>query len=237
MYRDQTMKTIGLLAGMSWESTVHYYTIINQLVNKELGGLSSAKIIMNSVNFDPIEKLQSKGDWDGLDSIMVKESLTIQNAGADLLVICTNTMHKCYHAIKNELSIPIIHIADATAHAINQKSLTKIGLLGTIYTMVQDFYKGRLIDKFNLEIITPESNDMKIVNNIIFNELVMGKILPKSKQSYQNIIAKLVNDGAEGIILGCTEIPMLIQQEDTQVPVFDTTYLHAEASVKMVLEK
>ncbi len=230
------MKTIGLLGGMSWESTVYYYTVINQLINERLGGYSSAKIIMNSVDFNPIEKLQTESEWKKLDEMMVEESIKISNAGADVLLICTNTMHNCYEAINETIDIPIIHIADSTGSMVKKEGITKIGLLGTIYTMEKEFYKGRLSEKYELELVIPEANERKIVNEIIFNELVFGKINEQSKGKYQTIISNLQENGAQGIILGCTEIPLLIKKDDVSVPVFDTTYLHAEAAVNFALE-
>lgn len=230
------VKTIGLLAGMSWESSVYYYTVINTLINEKLGGYSSAKIIMNSIDFDPIEKLQKQDNWNKLDKIMVEECLKIEKAGADVLIICTNTMHISYSAIQKSVSIPIIHIADATGEAIKKTGIKKIGLLGTIYTMEKDFYKERLVKKFDLDVIVPEKSDMIKINEIIFKELVFGKINSESKQLFIKIINDLITKGAQGIILGCTEIPLLIKQEDITVQIFDTTYIHAEKAVEFALK-
>lgn len=230
------MKTIGLLGGMSWESSVYYYTVINNLISQKVGGFTSAKVILNSVDFAPIEKLQSESNWDELNKIMIQEGLKIQNAGADFLLICTNTMHNSYNIMKESLSIPILHIADATAEVIKNSKISKIGLLGTIYTMEKEFYKNRLIDNYNLDVIVPEKDSRIIVNDIIYKELVFGKTTNQSKQKYLQIIESLQTKGAEGVILGCTEIPLLIKQEDVKIPVFDTTYIHAEQAVKYALK-
>ena len=229
------MKTIGLLGGMSWESSVYYYTVVNNLINQKLGGYSSAKVIMNSVDFGPIEQLQKEGNWDELNKVMAFECLKIQDGGADFLLICTNTMHNSYSFVSKQLSIPILHIADATAEKIQKDGLSKIGLLGTIYTMEKDFYKSRLINNYNLDVIVPEKADRIIVNDIVYKELVFGKINADSKKEYVRIISDLISKGAQGIILGCTEIPLLIKQEDISVPVYDTTYIHAEKAVEYSL--
>jgi aspartate racemase len=231
------MKTIGLLGGMSWESTVEYYQIINEEVKKRLGGTHSAKIIMNSVDFFEIEALQHENDWDQLDRLMIDASKQIERAGADCLVICTNTMHKSVPAIEKEISIPIIHIADATAEKIKENGLHQIGLLGTRFTMEQDFYKGRLVNNFDLDVVIPEEPGLTQVHDIIYNELVLGEIHESSRKQYLEIIKNLMNKEAEGIILGCTEIGLLVKQEDTSVPVFDTTEIHAIAAVDFALSE
>jgi aspartate racemase len=229
------MKTIGILGGMSWESSLEYYRLINQLTKQKLGGLHSAKSVMVSVDFDPIEALMSQGYWDQLADYLVEAAIQVEKAGADLLLIATNTMHKLYSQISQSVSIPILHIADATAESIINAGLKKVGLLGTKYTMEQDFYKVRLEEKFGLEVLIPGEFDRMTVDKIIFEELVLGQINPKSKAEYLRIMEDLVGEGAQGIILGCTEIMLLVQAQDASVPVFDTTYLHAEMSVKIAL--
>lgn len=226
------MKTIGLLGGMSWESTLSYYKIINEETKKALGKLHSAKIAMISVDFEPIEVLQHKGDWDGTAKILVQEAKNIQNAGADFLLICTNTMHKVAPQIENQIDIPILHIADSTGEALKNDCIKKVGLLGTAFTMQQDFYKNRLIEKFDLNVQVPNEEDTKIVHKIIYEELCLGKIEENSKNEYIRIIENLVKDGCEAIILGCTEIGLLVQQKDASVPLYDTAEIHAKAAVK-----
>lgn len=229
------MKTIGLLGGMSWESTVGYYQTINQLTKSELGGLHSAKIILNSVEFSEIEKLQHQGNWEATAQILTRAAKSIELAGADFLLICTNTMHKVAPQIAQEINIPLVHIADATAEHIIKQGFTKVGLLGTAYTMEQDFYKGRLINNYGLSVITPNKSDSKVIHNVIYNELCLGQVCQKSKDNYINIIDKLSEQGAQAIILGCTEIGLLIKQQDTQVPLFDTTYIHAKKAVELAI--
>ncbi len=230
------MKTIGLLGGMSWESSIEYYRIINQEVKNKLAGLHSAKSLMYSVDFAEIEELQHKADWNELTKQMIIAAKNIENGGADFLVICTNTMHKMANDMQKELKIPIFHIADATAKAIKKAGLKRIGLLGTKFTMEEDFYKGRLIEKHGLEVIVPSLEDRNIIHQIIYDELVVGKITSESKEKYLAIINKLKAKGSEGIILGCTEIGLLIKQEDSDLPVFDTTIIHAIAAVEYALE-
>lgn len=229
------MKTIGMLGGMSWESTANYYRAINQGVKQQLGGLHSAQIVMHSVDFDPIEKLQHQGDWQGTANILKNAALSVEAAGADFLIICTNTMHKVAAEIEQVINIPLVHIADATAEILLARGKTKVGLLGTAFTMEQDFYKGRLQDQFNLDVIVPDQADRQIVHDVIYQELCLGKINPDSKQEYLRIVAALAAQGAEAVILGCTEIAMLIQQADTEVTLLDTTAIHAEKAVKLAL--
>lgn len=229
-------KKIGLLGGMSWESSLNYYKIINEEVKKQLGGLHSAKIILNSVDFEPIERLQHKGDWEGTAKILSKEAKDIQNAGADFLLICTNTMHKVVPEIEKHINIPILHIADATAEILINDGIKKVGLLGTAFTMEQDFYKGRLEDKFGLDVIVPNKDDIKTVHEIIYNELCLGEVNNNSKNEFLAIIHDLTNHGAEAIILGCTEISMLIKQDDTDVKLYDTTTIHALKAVEYALK-
>ncbi len=225
------MKTIGLIGGMSWESSLEYYRIINEKVKKELGGLHSAKSILYSVDFEEIQILQHKDEWDKLTKIMIDAAKSLEKAGADMIVICTNTMHKMADDVQNKITIPILHISDATAQSIQEHGLNKVGLLGTRFTMEQDFYKTRLSDKYGLDVIIPGNDDIDIVHKIIYDELCLGKIVESSKKEFLRIIENLVKNGAEGIILGCTEIPLLVKQADVSVPVFDTTNIHAERAV------
>ena len=229
------MKTIGLLGGMSWESTVGYYRAINEGVKNALGGLHSAKIAMYSVDFEPIEKLQQEGDWEGTARILSEAALSIQSAGADFLIICTNTMHKVAPQIENAVTIPLLHIADATAEVLVRNNIKKVGLLGTAFTMEQDFYKGRLSNKYGINVLVPNEEDREIVHRIIYQELCLGKIQAESKAEYLRIIDSLANQGAEAVILGCTEIGMLVNQGDTNVKLFDTTAIHAEKAVEYAI--
>ncbi|XQW86368.1 aspartate/glutamate racemase family protein [Thalassotalea piscium] len=226
------MKTIGLLGGMSWESTLSYYQLINQGINHKMGGLSSAKICLFSVNFAEIEKLQHQGNWDKTADILTDAAQAVEAGGADVLLICTNTMHKVADIISEAIAIPLLHIADATATQLINKKITKVGLLGTSFTMEQDFYKGRLKEKFAIDVIVPNKNDREIVHKIIYQELCLGQIKSSSKQQYLKIIDDLYQQGAQAIILGCTEIALLVNQADTQVPLFDTTAIHAHAAVE-----
>jgi len=229
------MKTIGLLGGMSWESTVDYYRSINEGVKNALGGLHSAKIVLVSVDFDPIEKLQHEGDWEGTAKILSEAALSVQSAGADFLVICTNTMHKVVPQIENMIDIPLLHIADATAEALMRNGIEKVGLLGTAFTMEQDFYKGRLSQKYGINVLVPNEKDRAIVHKIIYRELCLGKVKTDSKAEYLRIIDSLADTGAEAVILGCTEIGMLVNQSDTKVKLFDTTAIHAEKAVEYAI--
>lgn len=224
----------GLIGGMSWESTVTYYEQINQLVNQRLGGLHSAKILLASVDFDEIEKLQSQNEWEKSGQILGEVAKSLEKAGAEFFLICTNTMHKVADQVQEAVTIPMLHIADATIKELNQNKITKVGLLGTKYTMQQDFYKQRILAS-NIEVLVPESEDIEKINQVIFNELVLGEITPESKQEYQIIIEKLIAAGAQGIILGCTEIGLLIQQDDVTIPIFDTTVIHSKAAVDYAL--
>jgi len=225
------MKTIGLIGGMSWESTAEYYRIINEAVKERLGGLHSAKIVMYSLDFEEIEQLQTGGRWDEATDSMVDAAKRVEKAGADFVLICTNTMHKMAQEVEASINIPLLHIADVTAEKIVSSGLKKVGLLGSTYTMEEDFYKGRLIDKFGLGVVVPNEADRQTVNNIIFEELCVGKITSSSREQVKTIIQKLIAQGAQGIILGCTELPSLIKQKDCAVPLFDTTAIHAQAAV------
>jgi len=229
------MKTIGLLGGMSWESSVGYYRAINKGVKDSLGGLHSAKIALYSVDFDPIEKLQHDGDWEGTAKVLSEAAKNVQRAGADFLLICTNTMHKVAPQIEKAIDIPLLHIADATAEVLVQKGIKTVGLLGTAFTMEQDFYKGRLNENYGLTVIVPNEIDRKIVHNVIYKELCLGNSLPASKAEYLRIIESLANQGAEAVILGCTEIGMLVDQKDTEITLLDTTYIHAQKAVEWAI--
>lgn len=229
------MKTIGLIGGMSWESSQEYYRIINREVRARLGGTHSAKSLMWSMDFAEIEHLQHQGKWDELTALMVDAAQNLEKGGADFILICTNTMHKMAADIERATSIPLVHIADPTAEKIKAAGFSKVGLLGTAFTMEQDFYKGRLASKYGLDVLTPDDADRKTVHDIIYQELVVGDVRDKSREKYRAVINRLVERGAEAIILGCTEIMLLIGQQDSPVPVFDTTQLHAEAAVDWAL--
>ncbi|MDK3006820.1 aspartate/glutamate racemase family protein [Providencia rettgeri] len=229
------MKTIGLIGGMSWESTLLYYQQLNEGIKQHLGGLHSAKIILYSVDFAEIEHYQANGQWDLAAQCLAEAGNRLKLAGADFLVLCTNTMHKVATAIEMETNLPLLHIADATGERIVQYGLKKIGLLGTSFTMEQPFYKDRLTNKFNLDVLTPNLNDRKIIHEIIYNELCLGKINQASKKEYQRVMSSLVQQGAEGIIFGCTEITLLVNEKDTTAKVFDTTAIHAQKAVEIAL--
>ena len=221
------LKTIGLIGGMSWESTVTYYKIINETVKEKLGGLHSAKCILYSVDFQEIEECQANGNWEKSGEILGEAAYNLEKAGADFIVICTNTMHKVINQIKEKISVPILHIAEMTAEKILEKGLKNIALLGTKYTMEQDFYKSKLIEK-GINVIIPDKNDIETINEVIYDELCLGTINFNSKKKFLEIVDKLRSKGAEGIILGCTEIGLLIKNADTDVPLFDTAIIHAE---------
>ncbi|MFE8582610.1 aspartate/glutamate racemase family protein [Sphingomonas sp. NCPPB 2930] len=229
------MRTIGLIGGMSWESSAEYYRIINQGVRDRLGPTASASCLLWSFNFAEIEALQHKGDWDGLTARMTEAARTLEAGGAELLLICTNTMHRTAPAIEAAVTIPLVHIADPTAERIKAAGLRTVGLLGTAFTMEQDFYKGRLAERHGLDVVIPDAADRAEVHRIIYEELVAGRILDTSRDRYRAVIRRLVEAGAEAIILGCTEIMLLIDAQDSPVPVFDTTALHAHAAVKRAL--
>jgi aspartate racemase len=231
------MKTIGLIGGMSWESSAMYYKVINETVRDRIHPLENAQSLMFTVNFHEIERLQYAGKWDEAGKILENAALRLEHGGADCMVLCTNTMHKLASWIENAVDIPLIHIADATAEQIKTRGMNKIGLLGTGFTMEQDFYKGRLSEKYGLEVIVPEKPDRDIVHRVIYDELCAGKIVEASKLEYVRIMRDLITKGCEGIILGCTEIMLLVGQQDSSVPVFDTTTIHAVAAVDFALEK
>ncbi|MBT8406578.1 MAG: aspartate/glutamate racemase family protein [Deltaproteobacteria bacterium] len=229
------MKVIGMIGGMSWESTAEYYRIINETVKERLGGHHSAKILLYSVNFSEIELLQRKDEWQESTKIMCDAARRVESGGADCLLICTNTMHKTAPEVQSAVTIPLVHIADATAVEIKKKGIGKIGLLGTKYTMVEDFYKRRLTDNYALEVVIPQEDDCNVVNQVIYHELCMGKIQEESKNQFQRIINDLEAAGAQGVILGCTEISLLIKPGDSPLPLFDTTAIHANAAVEFAL--
>ncbi|MHA7964648.1 aspartate/glutamate racemase family protein [Paenibacillus sp. CAU 1782] len=228
------MKTIGLLGGMSWTSTIEYYRIINEAIAESLGGLNSAKILLNSLNFAEVEKLQKQGDWDTAGQLLAEGAENLERAGADFIFICTNTMHKVADRVMRDLNVPLIHIADVTAEVIKSQGLSKIGLLGTRYTMEQDFLKQKLAGH-GLDIIVPEAEDRDSVNRIIFEELCRGIIKEDSHKAMMDIIGALAAQGAEGVIFGCTEIALLVDPDSCSLPVFDTARIHAESAVKLAL--
>ncbi len=230
------MKTIGLIGGMSWESSAQYYRIINEAVRARLGGVHSAKSLMYSVDFAEIERLQHAGGWDALTIPMIEAARRLERGGADFLVLCTNTMHLLASEIEAAASIPLLHIADPTAEAIKAAGLGKVGLLGTAFTMEQAFYRGRLERLHGLEVLVPEAEDRAEVHRVIYEELVAGQVVEASRAAYRAVIARLIARGAQAIILGCTEIMLLVGPADSAVPVFDTTALHALAAVNLALE-
>jgi len=229
------MKTIGLIGGMSWESSAEYYRIINNEVKNRLGGLHSAKCILYSVDFDEIERYQAEGNWEIAGKTLGEVAISLENAGAEFIIICTNTMHKVIDYIEAKITIPVLHIADATANQIKKSNLKTVGLLGTKYTMEQDFYKSR-IESNGIKVLVPNDTEREQVNKIIYEELCLGNIKQSSREYYKEVIKNLVSHGAEGIILGCTEIGLLVKQEDSAVPLFDTTEIHALESVNEALK-
>lgn len=229
------MKMIGLIGGMSWQSSAEYYRLINELVSQRLGRHHSARLLLYSLDFDPIERAQREGRWDETAAILSRAGKGLQRAGADLVLLCTNTMHKVADAVEEASGLPLIHIADAAGAAIERAGLRRAGLLGTRFTMEDDFYRVRLHERFGLEVVVPPEKDRNDVHRIIYDELCHGKVSPASRRLYLKIIAGLVDRGAEGVVLGCTEIPLLVRPQDVAIPVFDTTQLHAEAAVELAL--
>ncbi len=229
------MKTVGLIGGMSWESSIEYYRIINQVVQKKVGGVHSAKIVLISLDFAEIEDLQNSGDWEEATRIMVEAARRVEKGGADLILICTNTMHLMAEEVQEKINIPLLHIADATARAVKQKELNTIGLLGTRFTMEKEFYRGRLETHHQLKVLIPDQEQREKVHQVIYEELVQGIINGDSLKIYQEVIDSLVERGAQGIVLGCTEIGLLVKPEDVLVPVFDTMEIHALAAVEAAL--
>lgn len=231
------MKTIGLIGGMSWESSVEYYRIINETTREKLGGLHSAKSLMVSVDFAEIERLQHEDRWEEAAQILLDCAKDLERGGADFILLCTNTMHKVADQITSGINIPFLHIADATAEVIVKAGIRKIGLLGTRFTMEHDFYKDRLIKNYGLEVLVPEEGEREIVHRVIYDELCLGQVREASRQRYKEIMQSLVDRGAQGIILGCTEIELLIRQGDCTVPLFPTSRIHAVAAVEKALEE
>lgn len=229
------MKTIGLIGGMSWESTTSYYSAINRGIKEQLGGLHSAQLVLYSVDFAEIETLQHQGEWDKTADILSSAAQSLQAAGADFFLICTNTMHKVADKVQSSVSIPLLHIADATAEQLIEDGISRVGLLGTKFTMEQDFYKSRLIDSFSISVDIPKSEQANKVHEVIYNELCLGKIQNSSRAAYLKIIDDLQIHGSQAVILGCTEIALLVKQADTNVPLYDTTEIHAKAAVKFAL--
>ncbi|MHC4170334.1 MAG: aspartate/glutamate racemase family protein [Planctomycetota bacterium] len=230
------MKTIGLIGGMSWESSLEYYRIINQVVRETLGGLHSARIEMHSFDFAEIATLQDEGDWEEITKLVIAAALRLEAAGVDLLVICTNTMHKIAGQVQKDIHVPLLHIADATAREIKARGLKRVGLLGTRATMEEDFYIGRLVNAHQLDVITPNERQRELVDNVIYDELCRGQVNLSSREKFIGIMRNLAANGAEGIILGCTEIDLLIDQQDIRTPVFDTTAIHARSAARFALE-
>ncbi len=229
------MKTIGLLGGMSWESTQTYYKLVNEGVRDRLGGLHSAQLVLYSVDFEPIERLQNADRWDDAATILADAARSTEAAGADFLVLCTNTMHKVAPSIEAAISIPLLHIADATADAIKAAGLSTVGLLGTRFTMTEEFYRGRLTGQHGIEVLVPDESEREVIDRVIFEELCVGKVLDESRACYRDIMHALAARGAQAIVLGCTEISMLVAPEDAPVPLFDTTRIHAERAVEAAL--
>ncbi|MHC4509152.1 MAG: aspartate/glutamate racemase family protein [Planctomycetota bacterium] len=230
------MKTIGLIGGLSWQSSLEYYRIINEIVRERLGGLHSARIVMHSFDLAEMAALQEEGDWESTARSIISASQRLEAAGANVLVICTNTMHKVADEVQRDIRIPLLHIADATAEEVKAAGLKKVGLLGTKFTMEEDFWKARLVEKDGLEVIIPDENERQIVNRTVYDELCVGQVKPSSKEMFCRISQNLVAAGAQGIILGCTEIYLLLEEQDVQVPVFDTTRIHAESAARFALE-
>ncbi len=229
------MRTVGLIGGMSWESSAEYYRLINQGVKAQLGGLHSARCLLYSLDFAEIERLQHAGRWAEAGDILAGAARALEAGGAEGVVLCTNTMHKVTGAITAGLSVPFLHIADATAERVRARGLTRVGLLGTAFTMEQDFYRGRLAEQYGLDVLIPEEADRQIIHRVIYDELCQGRVLPGSRAEYVRVMRSLVGRGAQGVILGCTEITLLVGQDDVSVPVFDTTAIHAEAAVEFAL--
>jgi aspartate racemase len=229
------VKRIGLLGGMSWESSAEYYRLVNEATRERLGGLHSADCLLRSVDFADVERLQRAGRWDEAGALLAGEARALVRAGAELLVLCTNTMHKVADAIAGAVDVPFVHIADTTAEAVRPRGIGRVGLLATAYTMEQDFYIGRLRDQHGLDVLVPDPADRRIVHHVIYDELCVGVVAPESREEYRRIMRELAGRGAEGILLGCTEIDLLVTQDDSPVPVFDTTRLHAQRAVDLAL--
>ncbi|MEH0759064.1 aspartate/glutamate racemase family protein [Vibrio sp. 16] len=231
------MKTIGVIGGMSWESTVTYYQGLNQGIKERLGGHNSAKVLINSVNFAEIEQMQRDGAWDSAAVVLCKAAQSLEKAGADFILIATNTMHKLADQIEESISIPLLHIADATGHELTRRGIHKVGLLGTAFTMEEEFYKQRITNKFGIEVIVPNGVQRKLVHDVIYDELCQGKLNRRLKHDYQTIIEELAMNGAQGVILGCTEIGLLVNQTDTEIALFDTAEIHVQEAIKEALNE
>jgi aspartate racemase len=229
------MKTIGLVGGMSWESTLEYYRIINETVKERLGGFHSAKLVLYSVDFAEVEPLQHRGEWDRAAALLGQALLSVEKAGADFALLCTNTMHKVFDEAQEGLHIPLIHIADVTGREIRARGMTRVGLLGTRFTMEQEFYKGKLTSDYGVDVLIPDEEERQAIHAILYNELCLGTVKDSSRDVFGEIIARLEGRGAQGIVLGCTEIPLLVKQKDHRLPLFDTTDLHARAAVDLAL--
>ncbi len=230
------MKTVGLLGGMSWESTVTYYQTINRVVGERLGGLHSAKVLLHSVDFQEIEELQHTNRWSEAGDLLAEAGKRLEGAGADFLVLCTNTMHKVASRVEEAVGVPLLHIADATAVRVAASGISRVGLLGTRFTMEEDFYRGRLQDRHGLEVLVPTPSDRDLVHRVIYQELCLGTISETSREQYRRVVANLVGEGAGGVILGCTEIGLLLRGRDSAVPLFDTAQIHAEQAALVALE-
>jgi aspartate racemase len=231
------MKTIGLIGGMSWESSLEYYRLVNERVKEKLGGFHSAECVLFSVDFADIERMQDRGEWDAAADRLARAALALERAGADFALLCTNTMHKVFDAIQSKVRIPMLHIADVTAREIQARGITRVGLLGTRFTMEQAFYKGKLSSEYGIEVLVPNPAERDTVHAIIYNELCLGKVRPTSREIYGAVIRRLVREGAQGVVLGCTEIPLLVSQKDFEIPLFDTTALHARAAADYALSE
>jgi aspartate racemase len=229
------LKTIGLVGGMSWESTLEYYRIINEKVKEKLGGFHSAKIVLYSVDFAEIEMLQHRGEWERTAVILGEAFRAVERAGADVALLCTNTMHKVFDEIQKAVRIPLLHIADVTGRAVQDRGLKRVGLLGTRFTMEQEFYRGKLVRDYGIDVLVPDEEDRQTIHGILYNELCLGTVKDASREVFKKIIARLEARGAQGVILGCTEIPLIVEPKDYSLPLFDTTSLHAEAAVEFAL--
>jgi len=236
-YEDRAVKVIGLIGGMSWNSSLEYYRLINEMVSRRLGGLHSACVLLYSLDFEEIERAQQESRWEDAAGILSKAGMALKRAGADFLLICTNTMHKVADEVGESVGLPILHIVDTTGNAVREQDINKVGLLGTRFVMAGQFYRDRLKKRFDIDVVVPAEDEQAVVHRIIYDELCRGKIRDSSRQSCLEIIEKLTKRGAEGIVLGCTELPLLIRPGDVQVPVFNTTRLHAEAAVELALSE
>jgi aspartate racemase len=232
---DNSVKTIGLIGGMSWESTAHYYALLNKLVNVRLGGHHSAKLLLYSIDFDELTQRQFADRWDDASAMMVDAAKRLERGGADFILICANTMHISAEAVEEQVNIPLLHIADATGVSVEARGFHRIGLLGTAFTMEREFLKSRLHEKFGLDVIVPRPEHRKLLHDIIYEELVLGVVNPDSKAKLREVIAELIAAGAEGVVLGCTELMMILEQSDSAVPLFDTTAIHCEAAIERAL--